>query len=189
VGDNHPIEGISWDDAHAFCAWLSKKEGRIYRLPTDREWSIAVGLGSSESAGATPESLNEKIPNVYPWGTAWPMPKGAGNYWDITAVKEFRPKPAEGAGRRAGFLEGFGNTDGFAGPAPVMSFTPNSLGLYDLGGNAWEICEDTWNPTSNEAVFRGSSWVNGMFSSSCRVNLPKNAPAGGFRLVLETTAP
>ena len=44
---------VSWNDTQAFCAWLTKKEraeGKItadqsYRLPTDAEWSVAVGLG------------------------------------------------------------------------------------------------------------------------------------------------
>jgi formylglycine-generating enzyme required for sulfatase activity len=35
--DEHPVWKVSWDDAQGFCAWLSKKEGRAYRLPTDKE--------------------------------------------------------------------------------------------------------------------------------------------------------
>src|SRR6185437_15726349 len=31
------VTGISWEDAVAFCTWLSKKEGRTYRLPTEAE--------------------------------------------------------------------------------------------------------------------------------------------------------
>jgi len=46
--DDHPVVGVSWDDAHGFCAWLSKKEGSTFRLPTDEERSIAVGLGRKE---------------------------------------------------------------------------------------------------------------------------------------------
>jgi len=45
MDDNHPVVGVSWADAKGFCEWLSKKEGRVYRLPTDREWSYAVGCG------------------------------------------------------------------------------------------------------------------------------------------------
>jgi formylglycine-generating enzyme required for sulfatase activity len=42
-GPDHPVVKVSWNDASAFCAWLSKKEGRQYRLPTDEEWDTAVG--------------------------------------------------------------------------------------------------------------------------------------------------
>ena len=64
-GPTHPVVGVSWYDATAFCAWLTARErrsgvlpaGASYRLPTDREWSIAVGLDSE--SGTTPE---EKTP-------------------------------------------------------------------------------------------------------------------------------
>ena len=44
-GPDHPVGNISWHDAQAFCALLSEREDRVHRLPTDHEWSCAVGIG------------------------------------------------------------------------------------------------------------------------------------------------
>jgi formylglycine-generating enzyme required for sulfatase activity len=110
-GDDHPVVGVDWDEVRAFCAWLSAKDGRTYRLPTDREWSFAVGIGRDEPAEAAPDSLGNKIPDRYPWGAGWPPPPGAGNYPD-TVGKEAIPDLLA--------IEGY--TDGYATTAPVMSF-------------------------------------------------------------------
>jgi hypothetical protein len=45
-GDNHPVTQVTWHDAIAFCAWLSKNEGRTYRLPTIPEWRWAERAGT-----------------------------------------------------------------------------------------------------------------------------------------------
>ena len=85
---------VSWEEPEAFCVWLTKKEqaagklklGQRYRLPTDAEWSVAVGLG--KESGTSPKEKHKGIMDIYPWGDGWPPPKGAENTakaWTWTA--------------------------------------------------------------------------------------------------------
>jgi hypothetical protein len=144
--DTHPVVNVSWEDANAFCAWLTKKElaegkikaGQKYRLPTDAEWSVAVGLGKEK--GNTPKEKSRGIKDVYPWGKEWPPPKGVGNYQLY-------------------------NVDKFDYTAPVGSFSANQFGLHDMSGNVWEWCEDKYSPTSTRHVLRGASWISNYHSS------------------------
>lgn len=151
-GPTHPVVGVNWSDAEAFCSWLTKREHSSgvlpaelrYRLPTDAEWSIAVGLGHED--GATPEEKSKKISGVYPWGTQWPPPRGAGNY----AGRE-----AQNRVPLAVFAE---YEDEWIFTSPVGSFSANKYGLYDMGGNVWQWCEDRYNSTKDSRVLRGGSW-------------------------------
>ncbi len=184
----YPVCAVSWDEAKAFCTWLTENEiaggklpkGMNYRLPTDEEWSRAVGLEQEE--GATPKERHRKNKTDYPWGTGYPPPKARmGNYADSKYHQEF---PKEN------WIEGY--TDGFATTAPVGSFEPNHFGIYDLGGNVWEWCEDLYEPGSAERVGRGASWVNAFSNSplsSSRMNElgEKHQRDIGFRVVLDVS--
>ena len=63
--DEHPVVNVSWNDAAEFCKWLSKKEGKTYRLPTEAEWEYACRAGTNTRyySGDDPEML-AKIGNV-----------------------------------------------------------------------------------------------------------------------------
>ena len=185
--DSHPAVGVSYDDALAFCAWLSKKENRHFRLPTDREWSAAVGIADREdwNPEITPEKRNRDVPDVYPWGGTVPPSSDppVGNYAD-TIAKQASP--------RMTIIEGY--TDGFATTAPVMSFAPNSLGIYDLGGNVSEWVEDWFGNTPTQRALRGGSWTyyrQADMLSSLRSNRRPNDRGNnhGFRCVLAPKGP
>ena len=145
---DHPVVNVSWEDATAFCAWLGRKDGKIYRLPTDHEWSCAVGIGDQENARETPQAKDGKVAG-FPWGGAYPPPKNnVGNYLDRTVVKK----------GVAGSIDLGSYDDGNLLIAPVMSYPANKLGIYDLGGNVWEWCQDLYAPESNGRVLRGGCW-------------------------------
>ena len=50
--EQHPVVNVSWEDAVAFCKWLSARTGNRYRLPTEAEWEKAVRLRGNEFASA-----------------------------------------------------------------------------------------------------------------------------------------
>jgi len=145
--DTHPVSKVNWHDARAFCAWLTKKElamgklkaGMRYRLSTDAEWSTAVGLGKEK--GNTPDEKQRDIKDVYPWGKGYPPPKEAGNYYKSLKV------------------------DNFDYTSPVGSFAANKFGLYDMGGNVFEWCEDKMTSGRELRVLRGASWASEINSS------------------------
>ena len=63
--DEHPVVNVSWNDAVEFCKWLSKKESKTYRLPTEAEWEYACRAGTTTRyySGDGPETL-AKVGNV-----------------------------------------------------------------------------------------------------------------------------
>jgi len=134
-GAKHPVAGVSWEDAIAFCNWLTEKEqaagllteGQRYRLPIDREWSDAAGY------------------EQYPWEGAWPPPDGAGNYGGIEVLGETWP---------SNWTPIAGYRDGFTRTAPVGSFKPNKHGLYNMGGNVLEWCKDWYRQEMNSTALR-----------------------------------
>jgi eukaryotic-like serine/threonine-protein kinase len=118
--NDHPVAQISWDDALAFCEWLSRAEDQTYRLPTEAEWEYACRAGTMTrfTTGDEPESL-----------------EGAANVADRRLKEE---APQAGPGTAAPW------DDGFAFTSPVGRFRPNAWGLYDMHGNVWEWCADSF---------------------------------------------
>lgn len=179
--DDYPVVNVSWEDASAFCAWLGRKDGKTYRLPTDHEWSCAVGIGDQENARDTPEAKNGKVPG-FPWGAGWPPPRDyVGNYWDADAVEKSKGY------RSGGDLSSY--CDGAMLTRSVKRSPANKLGIYELGGNVWEWCQDLYKPSENWRVLRGASWyedVRYLLASSLRRERARDGRNDdiGFRCVV-----
>ena len=116
-GDDHPVLNVTWNDVSQMCKWLSQREDKTYRLPTEAEWEYVCRAGTQTRYhnGPDPESLTQ-VANVFDVDSKanWPQ-------WKQYALAK---------------------KDGFAFTAPVGSFAPNAFGIYDMHGNAWEWCSD-----------------------------------------------
>ena len=186
-GLDHPVVNVSPEDARRFCDWLTEKERREeliaqnhrYRLPSDLEWSAMAGLPLEE--GEWPGDRAAQPEPGYPWGDGWPPPQGAGNYADESAVTLGNMK----AGKQVPDYD-----DGAAFTAPVGSYGPSGLGLYDLGGNVHEWVEDPYGPDGEYAVSRGGGWnsyQSDNLTSSFRIPVGLDGTRDefyGFRIVL-----
>jgi formylglycine-generating enzyme required for sulfatase activity len=164
--DAQPVVQVSWNDAAAYCNWLSEREGLPpayeegggkfvlrkpvttgYRLPTEAEWEYAARYAGP---GKT---------RRFPWGDALPVVARAGNL-----------AGAETKGQLEADLEGY--RDDYPVVAPVGKFEPTPLGLHDMGGNVSEWVNDYYLSFVDPAavtdplgpdqaarhVVRGASW-------------------------------
>lgn len=194
--DDYPVVRVNWQDAAAYCNWLSQQDGlspayrtedgRLvaiwppttgYRLPTEAEWVWAARYSGSTSA-----------PQRYPWGDSMPPTPGSGNYADVSA--------------RAGLRQVLTSyNDDYPVTAQVGRFRPSRLGLLDVGGNVSEWTNDLYraytgasaplavDPNGAEEgryyVIRGSSWRHSSISElrmTWRDSADEARPDLGFRI-------
>lgn len=117
--DEHPVLNVTWHDAVAFCQWLSRKEGKKYRLPTEAEWEYSCRAGTTTRYhnGDDPVALLEVARAADARGkTEFPH-----------VQEEIIPRDRPNSFTR-----------------PVGKGKPNAFGLYDMHGNAWEWCQDLY---------------------------------------------
>jgi formylglycine-generating enzyme required for sulfatase activity len=144
--DANPVVNVTWNDAQAFCAWLSKLEGKTYRLPTEAEWEHACRAGTKTRYhhGDDPQGL-----------------AAFANFYDVTLADALDRKKSVDI------------VDGSVFTSPAGNYKPNAFGLYDMHGNVREWCADWYqayekgdaaNPVGPPAadgagrVIRGGSW-------------------------------
>jgi formylglycine-generating enzyme required for sulfatase activity len=191
--DLQPVVQVSWNDAAAYCNWLSEREGLPpayeegggkftlkkpvtigYRLPTEAEWEYAaryVGPGRVRR---------------FAWGDALPIAPQAGNL-----------AGTETLGQLDGQLSDY--HDDYPVVAPVGKFQPSPLGLHDMSGNVSEWVNDFYLSFVDPApvtdplgpdqaalhIVRGASWRTGTVGElrfAWRDSAPEPSQTLGFRI-------
>ena len=194
-GVNLPVIGVDREEARAFCRWLTERDrnaGLIgakdeYRLPTDEEWSRAVGLPPER--GATPAERNGRIRGVYPWGYDWPPPDGIDNLADANAARK---------ASLDNVIAGY--EDKFSILGSVAALTPNAEGISGLAGNVSEWVDTDFEPAAKpkdandrpkpaDGTVRGGNWRSATpdeLQSSARQRVPADTRRNsiGFRVML-----
>jgi len=133
----------------------ARPPGNGYRLPTEAEWAWVARFSGGDSS------------RKYPWGNELPVAPASGNFADLAAAELISNVVRD-------------YDDGFPATAPVDSFSPNALGLRNLGGNVVEWIHDLYTiypsattiaeidpvgPADGELhVIRGSSWMDASIS-------------------------
>lgn len=113
----HPVVLVSHTDATAFCEWLSQKEGKTYRLPTEAEWEYACRAGTKtrywygNDADALQKHANAPnafgIQNMHGNVWEWCLDRYGGSYYEDSPLED-PPGPSDGpyrVGRGGGFSD------------------------------------------------------------------------------------
>jgi len=176
ISEDQPVVFVSWNDAKAFCRWLSRREKKTYRLPTEAEWEMACRGGS--------------VWTRYPWGNRLPGDRDT-NFGDGNAKLPGNLATVD---------------DGYRFVAPVGSYRPNGFGLHDMDGNVMEWVEDYYDRNYYESspvddpqgpsvgqsrVNRGGNWFASPSDGRCAFRGFSSANMSfwnlGFRVIMEDT--
>ena len=187
-----PVIRVSWEQALAYCAWLSTRTGRRFTLPTEAQWEWACRAGSDRAMwygdvhqdfGTRANLADAMLANLAVRGVN-PQPIKESTYL------AFLPRVAE-------------VNDGQVIAGPVGRYEPNPWGLRDMHGSVAEWTRSTYRPypydaadgrddpaTPGEKVVRGGSWrdVPARARAAFRQAYPpyQRVFNVGFRVVCET---
>jgi formylglycine-generating enzyme required for sulfatase activity len=139
--DNCPVEEVSWNDAQEYIKKLNTKTGKNHRLPTEAEWEYAA-RGGNQSNDYKYAGTNDES-NLYRYANF--ADKNINYSWSIKT-----------------------QDDGYKNTAPVGSYQPNELGIYDMSGNVSEWCSD---------------WYGSDYYKNSSSNNPKGANSGSYRVL------
>ena len=194
---DQPVVRVSWDEAMAFCKWLSDKTGRNFTLPTEAQWEWAARAGTD-----TPYSFGN-------FGDDFSL---YANFGDIT-LREFAACTAHKNYESVRIIDNPGpyddwiprdtsfNDGGFVSEM-VGRYRPNFFDLHDMHGNVWEWTRSSYMPypyhdndgrnaVNNDLskVARGGSWRDRPHRGTSSYRLPyrpyQKVFNVGFRVVIE----
>jgi formylglycine-generating enzyme required for sulfatase activity len=171
--DRHPVVHVSSSDAAKFCQWLSARERRRYRLPTEAEWEYAARGADGRN---------------YPWGNQERRGDLA-NFADRNTVFAWSDHEIDD-----GFAE--------SSPVGAFPLGASPFGMEDMAGNVWEWCLDfmeTYRGTPKvnprgavsgaKRIYRGGSWksrFNSLRTTTRSSNVPNYTCNDlGFRIACE----
>jgi formylglycine-generating enzyme len=171
VGEyNHPVIHVSWNDAVAYCSWLSEKTGKNFRLPSEAEWEYACRAGESKPF-STGDNVTTEQANYHGDAPYNNNEKGVFRY-NTVPVYYFRPN-----------VWGLYNMHGNVGEWCSDWYDEN----YYEDCKAKGIVENPQgSETGSRRVLRGGSWFS--YARYCRsADRGGGAPGGrcndaGFRL-------
>ena len=173
AGNRHPVVYVSSLEAIRFCQWLSSRERKKYRLPTEAEWEYAAKGNDGRE---------------YPWGN-FARRGDLANFADKNTVFAWSDQEIDD-----GFAE--------SSPVGSFPRGASPFGIEDMAGNVWEWCLDYFEQykpapkvdprgpgTGTKRVYRGGSWKS-RFASLRTTARSANAPNYscndlGFRIVCE----
>lgn len=169
--DSQPAARVSWNEAEAFCRWLSEKTGRTFTLPSVEEWEFAARLDAPETTAfdggdySKRENLGDlsyaRI-NTFCW---LERP-------DILPMWRPADTKIDDRSRVA---------------APVASYAPNEFGLFDTLGNVaeWTATDSAAPDSTVKKVVAGGSWAtpSARLGKRRRFAAQMNVYDVGFRVV------
>jgi formylglycine-generating enzyme required for sulfatase activity len=130
ITGSHPVVCVSWHEAQAYAAWLGRRTGKPYRLPSEAEWEYAARAGTTTS---------------YSFGN------DEGRLCDHARFADL--------GSQFPWRGGCRSEQTSHGPVHVGALKPNAWGLFDMHGNAWEWAADCWTADPSEIPSDASAFT------------------------------
>jgi formylglycine-generating enzyme required for sulfatase activity len=168
--EDHPVVGVSWEDAMAYCNWLAEAMGKAYRLPSEAEWEKAARGADGR---------------IWPWGNEWDEKRcntREGGPGDSTPVGQYSP----GGDSPYGCVDMAGNVFEWCTTREGKSYP------YDVSEDEWS---EEYLQGSAARVLRGGSWLSNQYLARCAYrnrNNPHNTRKrnnNGFRVVSHVFCP